>query len=140
MENLYYRTLVLHTIKNDFASEWTLYLEDTLEGYQDLANEIVASMHGEGETGKVISLFDLTGSLKYIDASHITDFTFSSNYPKEVMEDMVAEALGEDYHEIEAEEDYYEDALCECEYCWGCHDPEYDLDYDEDEEEDEDEW
>jgi len=140
MENLYYRTLVLHTIKNEYASEWTLYLEDTLEGYEDLANEIVASMHGEGEIGKVVSLFDLTGSLKYIDASLITDFTFSSNYSKELMEDMVAEALGEDYHEIDTADDFYVDTSCDCEYCDGYPDPDYDLDYDEDEEEDEDEW
>lgn len=141
MENLYYRTLVVHTVKNDFATEWTLFLEDTLEGYRELTDEITASMHGDGETGKVISLYDLTGSLKFIDALNITDFTLSSNYPKEVMEDMVAEDIGEDFVEFDEDDELYFDAICDCDYCEGYHDPDFDLDYgDETEEEDDGEW
>lgn len=98
MENKYYRTLVIHAIKNDYATEWELYLDLDLEGYDSLIvylMDAVNNAHDEAYQ-KIVELPDMTGCVKYIDASLITDFTLSANIPKEEMEDMVADALGLD--------------------------------------------
>lgn len=109
MENKYYRTLVIHAIKNDYATEWELYLDLDLEGYDSLMvylMDAVNNAHDEAYE-KIVELPDMTGCVKYIDASLITDFTLSANIPKEEMEEMVADALGLDEFYDDEEEDLW---------------------------------
>lgn len=109
MENKYYRTLVIHAIKNDYATEWELYLNLDLEGYDSLINCLMDAVNNAHDDAyeKIVELPDMTGCVKYIDASNITDFTLSANIPKEEMEDMVADALGLDEFYDDEEEDLW---------------------------------
>ncbi len=109
MENKYYRTLVIHAIKNDYATEWELYLDLDLEGYDSLMVYLMDAVNNAHDDAyeKIVELPDMTGCVKYIDASLITDFTLSANIPKEEMEEMVADALGLDEFYDDEEEDLW---------------------------------
>ncbi|QOC57403.1 hypothetical protein phi9181_ORF033 [Enterococcus phage 9181] len=109
MENKYYRTLVIHAIKNDYATEWELYLDLDLEGYDSLMVYLMDAVNNAHDDAyeKIVELPDMTGCVKYIDASLITDFTLSANISKEEMEEMVADALGLDEFYDDEEEDLW---------------------------------